>query len=343
MIRVYDFDYNLLGETEHALSSEWELKFNDIGSYEGSFDINSDFTKIFAENKYLLLTEDENQAICVGRKISDKLTIYGRTPEWILSKRVVLPFKTSEIFGTDSYTDPETIILYLLNNVYKEPKMISESGEISEEINQAAVCDDFIIPESVGAPLLNRHFWRNSANTLSDVVRDLCDIWGCGYKLRFNFLEKCWQFSFEFGKDIDLVISKSLKNAYDMSFNDSILDSAKCGIFKIYSNTEAEEQSYGCVSNTAREEKGILYWETIFASASGLSEAEKLIKKCYEDRTIDCEINGAKYGKDYILGDRLRVQFEAGPFRQTLRLKVSGVSIISASSGKSIKPIFTAI
>lgn len=341
MIRVYDFGYNLLAETEHAFSSEWELKFNGIGSYEGSFDINSDFTKVFAENRYLILCEDNNQAICVGKRISDKLTVYGRTPEWLLSKRVVLPFKTSEIFGTDTYTDPETISLYLLKEAYKEPKVIAEDGTLSGSVNAAAAAEDFIIPEPTGSQKLQRHFWRNSANPLSDVIKDLCDLWGCGYKLRFNHINKCWDFSFVFGEKRDIVISKSLKNAYDMSLNDSLLEEANGGIFKIYSGDD-ESEAYGYIQNAENGNKGILYWEKVLASASGVSEAEKYIAKA-EDITVDCEIAGAVYGKDYNLGDELRVQFEAGPFRKTLHLKVSGVSILSSSSGKSIKPVFSAL
>ena len=341
MIRVYDFDYNLLAETEHAFSSEWELKFNGIGSYEGSFDINSDFTKVFAENRYLILCEDDNQAICVGKRISDKLTVYGRTPEWLLSKRVVLPFKTSEIFGTDTYTDPETIILYLLNKAYKEPKVIAEDGTLSDAVNTNAVTEDFIIPEPMGSQKLTRHFWRNSANPLSDVIKDLCDLWSCGYKLRFNHANKCWDFSFVFGEKRDLVISKSLKNAYDMSLNDSFLEEANGGVFKVYSGSDEENEAYGYIQNTENENKGMLYWEKVLSSASGVSEAEKFIAKSDENITVDCEIAGASYGKDYCLGDELRVQFEAGPFRTTLHLKVSGVSIINSSAGKSIKPIFS--
>lgn len=343
MIRVYDFEYNLLAETEHSFSSEWELKFNGIGSYEGSFDINSDFTKVFAENRYLILCEEDNQAICVGRRISDKLTVYGRTPEWLMSKRVVLPFKTSEIFGTDTYLDPETIILYLLNEAYKEPKKIAEDGSVDSSINTDAVAEDFIIPEPIGAEKLTRHFWRNSANPLSDVIKDLCDLWGCGYKVRFNHENKCWDFSFVFGEKRDIVISKSLKNAYDMSLSDSLLERVNGGVFKVYAGEDTEVENYGYIQAGSAANKGMLYWETVLASASGISEAEKLIKSSAAEETVDCEVKGAVYGEDYSLGDEIRVQFEAGPFRTTLRLKVTGISIINSSSGKSIKPVFSAL
>lgn len=342
MIRVYDFEYRLLGETEYAISSEWDIKFNAFGSYEGSFDINSDFTSIFAQNKYLIICDGENQAICVGQKISDRLTVYGRTPEWLLSKRVVMPFKTSEIFGSESFTDPESIIFYLLNRAYKEPCVIDEEGNVGSEINSDAVCSELVLPEKIGVEKLNRHFWRSSAKTLYEVIRDLCELIGCGHRLKFNPKDKCWEFSLQFGKKREALISKSLKNAYDMSLTGSLLDNADAGVFK--SDGESEEPAeYGYIKNTDIRRKGMLYWERLFPSATCLSEAEALIKKAVDEEDIDCEIMGITYGEDYCLGDELRVQFEAGAFRTTLRLFVSGVNIISSHDGRIVKPIFSKI
>lgn len=343
MIRVYDFSYNLLAETDRAISSEWELKFNGIGTFDGSFDINSPFTKVFAENSYLILTEDDRQAICVGSRIGDRLNVYGRTPEWLLSKRIVLPFKTSEIFG-ETYTDPETIILYLLEQAYKTPYQVSEDGTVSDsQLNTAAVCEDFMIPEAVGAQKLTRHFWRNSANPLSEVIQDLCTMMDCGYSLTFVPKEKCWKFSLDFGEERDTVISKSLKNAYDMSLRESILESAAGGYFEVYQSEETEQTPYGYVKRDGDDGAGMLYWETVLGSASGLSEAQKTIDNLAPDVKLECEVLGAQYGADYSLGDILRVQIEAGAFRRTVRQRVSGVSILNSSSGKSIKPSFSSI
>ncbi len=336
MIRIYDFNYNLLAETERAFSSEWELKFNGIGTYEGSFSINSDFAKIFAENRYLILTEDGRQAVCVGKLISDKLNVYGRTTEWLLSKRVVLPFKTSVIFG-ESYTDPETIILYLLSKAYKTPYIVAEDGSVSTNINTAAVCEDLIIPEKIGVPSLDRHFWRNNANPLSDVISDLCEMIGCGYSLKADFEQKCWRFELVFGKERShLLVSKSLKNAYDMSLRESLLETASGGYFELY-DADSEQKPYGYIA-PIETENGLLYWDAVLSSASGLSEAEKLLKKRSLELKLNCEIIGASYGIDYELGDTFRVQFEAGAFRHTLKRRVTGISIINSSAGRSIKP-----
>ncbi len=340
MIRVYDFDYTLLAETELVLSSEWELKFNGIGTYEGSFPINSQMAEVFAGNKYVILCEEDRQAICTGKLISDKVTVYGRTPEWLLSKRIVLPFKTSVIFE-NSYTDPETLILYLLENAYHTPKLMDGQG-VCEGTNTDAVADDFIIPEPIGAESMDRHFWRNSANTLSDVITDLCDIMGCGHKLTFSPERKCFEFSLIFGKDRKLLISKSLKNAYDMKMKDNLLENANGGYFEVYSG-ESEDTAYGYIKDNSSTAKGMLYWESMLLSSSGISEAEKLLLKKNDDLRLEGELMGINYGTDYKLGDILRVQFEAGPFRKTFNRKVTAVSIISSKNGNSIKPVFSKI
>lgn len=337
MIRVYDFDFNLLAETKRCLSSEWELKYNGIGTYEGCFSINTDVADIFAENKYLIIEEDERQAICIGKYISDNLRVYGRTPEWLLSKRVVLPFKTSEIFG-NSYTDPETLILYLLSNTYITPYTVGEDGVVSNEINEKAVCENIILPEKIGAESLNRHFWRNSAKPLSEVIIDLCDIMGCGFSLKADFAGKCWRFNLEFGTEKNLIISKSLKNAYDMTLKESVLDAADGGYFEIY-DSDKEDSSYGYINKDGKG-TGILYWEKVLASASGQSEAEKMLRKSDEEYKLNCEILGISYGSDYNIGDVLRVQFEMGAFRKTLKRRVVGVSIIYSAKERSIKPSF---
>lgn len=341
-IRIYDFDYNLLAEADRAFSREWNLRFNGIGSFEGSFDVSGGLCGIFSGNKYLILTDGDKQCVCTASKAGERLFIYGRTPEWLLSKRVVLPFKSREIFG-DSYTDPETIALRLLNDAYKTPHAVAADGTVNtSKTDDVAVCADLILPESGTADKLDRHFWRNAANKLSDVIGDLCELADEGYRLKFCPDEKLWRFEFVRGTQRDLIISKSLKNAYDMSLTRSVLDSADGGFFELYDSTDSEVRSYGYLAGTDGG-SGLLKWDTILASASGESEARKLLAKCIASDKIDCEVTGAAYGVDYELGDTLRVQAEIGGYRATLKSRVTGVSIISDAGGISTKPEFTQV
>ena len=337
MIRLYDFNFNLISETDHALSSEWEIKLNGIGTFEGSFPVNSEFSKEISKNKFLLLEEDGNQAIIVGRKISDKLTVIGKTPEWLLSKRVVLPFKTSEIFSGEFKT-PEEIIVYLLDKAYKEPQKITEDGKKETGINKNAVCENLIIPPSAYQEKLTRHFWRNTANPLSDVIHDLCDLMGAGFNLRFDVYKKQWIFSLIFPEEKSLMFSKSLKNCFDMGLYDSLIDYAGGGYFEKYTAENEEDRVYGYIEDSEIQGSGMLYWEKTFSASSGISEAENQLLKSKTNEKIDFEVFSLEYGKDYKLGDIFPVQFESGPFRTSSKRKVTAVSIINSGKGKSVKP-----
>lgn len=339
-IRIYDFDFNLLGECAHPISCEWELKYNGIGAFEAEFDARSDFAALFAQNSRLLLESDGLQAVVTGVRLDNRLKVFGRTPEWLLSKRVVLPFKSREIFG-ESYTDPETIILYLLQNTYKTPHPIGEDGTVDEDaVDEISVCENLIIPEPKGCEKLTRHFWRNAANMLSDVIADLCELMGCGYSLRFDTVQKVWKFAFEFGKRRDLIVSKSLKNAYDMRLTESVLDAAGGGFFERYASGESEDTAYGYIGGSG---SGMLKWDRVLGSASGASEAASMLKKYEIVRRVECELTGAAYGTDYTLGDTFRVQTELGSFRRTINVRVDGVSMLKNASSVSVKPAFKAI
>ncbi|MDO4618444.1 MAG: hypothetical protein Q4B31_02860 [Clostridia bacterium] len=342
MIRLYDFNYNLIAECEHSLFSEWDLKLNGIGSFEGRFSINTEFSKEILSHKFLIITEEENQAVIVSKRISDIVTVYGKTPEWLLSKRMVLPFKTSEIFSGEFKT-PEEILIYLLNKAYKEPKKITDTGEEEAYINQNAVCNDFIIPEPCYDKKLTRHFWRNTVNPLSDVICDLCDLMDAGYKLKFEPENRCWRFELVFPKEKNTIFSKSLKNCFDMTFKDSLLDFSGGGYFEIYSSDETEESSYAYIEDIESQGEGMLYWERSFLSASGRSEAENMLLKSKSDETVNFELLGLNYGIDYNLGDVFGVQFEAGDYKNATKRKVIGVSIINSSAEKSIKPVLKEI
>lgn len=337
-IQLYDFNYNLLAECDRAFLREWDLKFNGIGTFEGSFERNGEFSRVMTENENVILTDGQKQAICVAYKLDDKLHIYGRTPEWLLSKRVVLPFKSRELCGA-SFCPPEQIVIKLLESAYVTPKIVNKSGTVSGT-NTAKISNEIIIPELPQSVAMNRYFWRNAANPLSEVIFDLCKIANCGCRLRFCPEERCWKFEFVKGRELDIIISKSLKNAYDMSYQESVLKKARDGYFQIGSEDE-EGRNYGCISQTSDNGAGLLYWEEVLASASGESEAESELEKCVQKISLDCEVINAEYEKDYILGDILRVQAEFGNIRHTLKRRVDGVSIVINANGKSTKPSFT--
>lgn len=336
-IKLYDFEFNLLAIASEVISSEWCLKYNGIGIYEGKFPINSAFAKAVIENPYTVICEGDKQAVVTGIIADETLTVCGRTPEWLLTKRVVLPFKTSEVFG--KYCAPEAIITYLLNRAYVSPPVYDEDGEeISGAADADRIVENFEIPELEQSAVMDRYFWRNSANTLSQVVCDLCEIIGCGHSLVFDVRNKCWRFSLVYPQARELIISKSNKNAYDIMYTDDFENSVNAGF---YTDSETgDEFVYKFIQDDEKQNVGIYCWDGIL-SASGASEAEKVLKKRSRSASVEAEILNLEFGRDYSLGDTVRLQTELGPLRTTVDKRIAEVSIILNESGLSVKPSFT--
>ena len=94
-IRFFDFNFNLIHTENEFLSSNWTVYYNDIGTFEAHFDLNSDTLPIVMENDYLVAVQGGLSAIIVGKKVSDELIIYGRTCNWLLTKRITDSFDST--------------------------------------------------------------------------------------------------------------------------------------------------------------------------------------------------------------------------------------------------------
>lgn len=120
-IRIYDFEFNLLCIMTDVISSEWHLQYNAVGSYEGHFRLRDRISGVILSHKYIVIVQGDLQAVCTGKIVSDEeLTVCGRTVNWILTRRIMPPFKARLIFG-EEYTDPETVLLYCLKRAFIEP------------------------------------------------------------------------------------------------------------------------------------------------------------------------------------------------------------------------------
>ena len=82
-IRVYDFEFNLLHIENRYISSNFDLMYNDVGSTEYHFPIQSDILPVIMENDYLVLIQGDKQSIVTGKKITSDLAVIGRTCNWI--------------------------------------------------------------------------------------------------------------------------------------------------------------------------------------------------------------------------------------------------------------------
>lgn len=340
-IRIYDFEFNLLAVMCDVISSQWRIHYRGIGTFEGHFRLNDKITDVILSNKYIVIVQGDMQAICTGKIISDELVVCGRTVNWILTRRVRPPFKTSKIFN-NQYTDPETILLYCLRLGLTEPPLTDDLGyEISGTIDENKKIDNFIIPEAIGAQKFENHFWRNSANNLATLSDDLCKKLDRGYRVLFDIKNKCWKFEFLYPKENNILISGEAKTAYDVTFSEDLLNHSGAGWYsEIESESEnAESEDLWHYINNS-DEKGIYLWDDVLEGV-GKSEAEdELIKKQTTEK-IETKLRELKFGKDYNIGDVVSVYVSFGSYKRLRKYFVSGVNI-SMSTYKSFEePVLT--
>jgi len=333
-IRVYDFEFNLLCIMTDVISSSWHILYNGVGTYEGHFRLKDEISDIILSNRYIVIVQGDLQAICTGKIVDDELTVCGRTVNWILTKRVRPPFKTSEIFG--GYTDPETILLYCLKKGFTEPPLIDSTGLETTSIDENRVVSNFVIPKPVGAETMTSHFWRISANDIETICVDLCEKLNNGHRVVFDIVNKCWRFEFIEPTKNEILISKESKTAYQFEYHNDLQNEAAGGWYPKY-NAEADEQtSWHYIRN--QEKSGIYDWDCVL-SCSGESEAyDELLKKT-GNKSIQSRLRNLKFGVHYKLGDIMPVFYKYGNISDTEYYIVNGVDIKMTAADSYEEPI----
>lgn len=301
MLRIYNFNFELLYIEPKAGSTSWTIYYNQIGTFEAHIPLSSELTKLVAQNKYLIVQEEEKTAILTGYEIDEELVLYGRTPNWLLEKRVAPK--------TQSVTD--------------------KAGIISNSIVSAAFSDveNFIVLQPPQSP--NVTIERSTYKTVYDAVCECLSACSLGHKLDFDIKNQRWIFRVIKGAEIPLLISESNKNAYDTALRCDILDVADCAY-------------YGDNGFLQGSNSGIYRWETILTDETQ-AEAMISLKNKKENSECSLKLHNLQVGKDYNLGDILRIQITKGKLRTTQKKRISGVRIMKKNGFSEEIPIFCEI
>lgn len=351
-VRVYDFDFKLLCIMSDAISSSWTIRYNGIGTYEGHFRLNDKVAQIILNESYIVITEGENQAVCTAKVAESELLVCGRTLNWLLSKRVIPPFKSREVFG-DEFKGVKEIAKYVLQRTFTAPPKIDDEGcYIENTVDDNKKVSNFILPSVDDDFVLDRYFWRNSANTTDEVIADLCDLAGIGHRLYFNVIDKTWDFEFIKGTEKPIILSEHNRNLYDSSYTEDIENLASGAWYEIYSSAAASTTSNSSGSDedetvwrylkTESDLTGMKYWETKF-SETGLSQAQSAMEKHIKECTLQGTVCGPKYRKDYNLGDTISAYMRFGSFEKKVSYKVVGINIWYNADSSGEEPILNQV
>ena len=318
MIRLYDFDFNIVFNISRFTSTRWNILYNGIGTFEAHFPSNSDVIDVIAENinptqsKYLVVVDGDKSAIITGYQLQDDFVVYGRTCNWILSKRITKKF--------DTVSGPcDVLAREFVSTAFSD-------------------VDNFVLGDKLSLAE-NIEFSRDSDSLVSDVVTECLKLQNCGHTVDFDTSNKCWVYKSLCGKNLNLVLSEGNKNAYDINFTYDILDLADCGYYEKQTEQDGVKSTETAYLSTEGTKSGIYRWEALLNSKSE-AEAQSELSRQSARSEASLKVRSAVFGKDYLLGDIVRVQIIKGAMRKTVKKRISAVEIQSRNGFEITQPVF---
>ncbi len=315
-IRIYDFEFNLIQQTNTYNSASWSLKYNDAGTFEGHFPISVDIVPLIMGNDYLVIAQGENAAIITGRQAGTDFAVFGRTCSWILSRRVTPDF--DQLTGT-----AETLTRGFVQTAFAD-------------------VENFVLGPEFGLTK-ELKFWRNTYNPTLDVVTDCLAEDGAGHRVVFDTKNKQWVYQVYKGQELPLIISEANKNAYDTEITDDCLDFYTGGWYEQKSETQEGETDGGSTwiyIPGVSEKTGIYRWECTL-SGSNESEAKSSLRTKRRKNETAVKSRDLILGRDYGLGDIVRVQIQKGQYQTTVKKRITGVNIRYEQGGTGQQPVFS--
>ena len=309
-IRVYDTDFKLLKIENNVISSNWTVYFNGVGTFEIHTLTDTGLAEIiidnmdWANNKIPVIVQGDLQGIVTGVRLGEDFAIYGKTLNWLLSRKIVPKFISSDL---PVACNPEEIARHIVANAFSDQ-------------------ENFCLGEKVGLCDIDT-FWRNTYNPLSEVVQDVLLRQNAGHNVRFDPINKKWVFNIIPPKHSYVILSEANKNAFNTEYTYSIDDYYSSCWYEQeqpFTNGEFPDPVW---TRYVKDEKSGIFSSEYVSWATVESEAESHIKEKTVKSEIVVDVFGLKLGEDYNLGDILRVQYTNGKIARTMQKQISGVSL----------------
>lgn len=371
----YDFDFKLLADFPRAVSFNITKSYCGFGTAELHFSLaETDMTALLEDNPYMFFTVGSSSAIVTGWRIGEDIAVFGRTPEWLLTKRGIEAF--------------------------------SKTGVTAETVAREAVesaAGDFAELGPVAAVGETLDYSTDGVRVLYDVVCDVLKERGLGFEVVPNTVLKKFVFRVYSGKEALCLLSTSSKTAFDTVYTverqamvtnsgwyeqrytdmgkwDAIENLPKLSTGKssnVYTFYEITSDSYDSDGDRVErfglwcrsgywlycnqkdgawsicdtkpstvwvyidnaEALGARRWDAVLSGTKTESEAVAELLQMTADEESSAEVKELSYGTDYGLGDIVRVQLEFGKFKKWGKKRVSSVSIYYDVDKSGVTPI----
>ena len=365
-LRFYDYEFNLLCVIPTVIEVMWDIKFNGVGTFEASIIPDSKVTSALMGRDHIVVIQGTKQAI-ITEKFAEgnKLTLYGRTMNYILTKRVILPFDIKD-------KNVENKAFKLIEKLVEEsfPEIEVEIPQEDEEIE----------------------FYRLVMYELEEIICDILDKVNAGHRVYYDIKKEKWILKIAKQKENNILLSEENGNIYNATYREGVLDFANCGVYMRYIRDCGDWDPYlnepplsmgqpsnlgklyrvscngnwnfkdyykgeyiACISEDGEfvkteyiteyflkietEEKGLYKWEAKL-SGNSRKEAEKSLKTKDKENKLDAKTANFKFEKDYNLGDIARIQKKVGSRVIDGKRLINGVQIWYGSRNSGEKPMF---
>lgn len=305
-IRFYNWEGQLVCILPRMQSANWYVYYNAVGTLEIHMSINTPQAKTILENKYLLVLSGKLQAVVVIKRIEKhELVLYGRTLNWLLEKRVVLPFeeRSRNTINEVKKCITECCTYMRIGNL---PNTITEKEETIERIN---------------------------AETVETAVSSVLGLVNLGHEVRcekgsggnvsyiFNVLES---------RETEIVLSEDLRNVQELCYREDALDYCSSGYY-------LKDDKWVKIDKDTKS--GIYDFEDVLTS-DNKGDAVNELKNLRWTKLCEGKIKTLKYGEDYELGDVITIKFKRGDFRLTTKYRITGVHIWYEGESEGEEPKF---
>jgi hypothetical protein len=311
-VRFYDYEHNLIAIVAHKQSVNWQLYYNDIGTFELHMAMSEAQAEKILNNDYLVAVQGDLAAVIVEKQVSgNDLAIFGRTCNWLLTKRVVTPFESS------------SDVIEMVKSLTPE-YMDFENDTVTESESTFSV---------------------TSMQSVSDFVIEYFNEHSFGHEVLFSLGDDGaakWIFRAYEGEERDIIMSESARTASEMTYTDSLLEYASEGVY-----SETKEDSDGNTTieyvTVKKDDKEGIYKTEISLDAQTKEAAESELEEKKWIRSSEGTMRRYRFGEDYYLGDIVSLQFERGKFRRSNLCRVEGVHIWEEAQSSGEEPILEVI
>lgn len=371
-VRFYDFEFNRLAEFPRFISWNYDKKYCGFGNVEIHFPIKeTEVIELLEKNLFLFFEVESAFAVVTGWKIDDDIAVYARTPEWLLTKRGLMPIEYKNTLVTE-------IVSKVLCDAAGDMVMVKEMPEIN----------------------VYADYSTDGLTTVYDVVCGVLEAQKLGFEVSVDLTEKQLLFSLISGSEKKLFISKDYRTAYDFVYTGDIQDMASSSgwyecryedmgdwnaaknnpnlqngkaenfytcyrISNSYSGrfnlncvegeylfcdnrqgmwkTTAEKPSTGFVYVENSDAIGLKRWDIVLSGIKTVNQGKKDIENKVRSQEVTAEVKQLEFGTDYKLGDTVCVQTEYGSIKKSEKKQVASVSLYRDTDKSGIIPVLRSL